>query len=408
MISDLRVSAIVRKLPETSFTRQFIRYGYTISDAPLAYFLAAGLVLQASVVPRSLTYGPTWHPNLFALIVGSSGSRKTTAADVAIDLLSAVDSSRVMLPPESRSAMVEQIARLPEPVGLYYYPEGGDLFAKLKAPAYASLETSYIALRDCNRLAKAKATGAGTHKVDEKDAIQDILDPRMSLLVPIADEFVKSHTTTSQWQNGFIGRFFCLAATRERHRVMPGFDPVRRSDLLDRLRDMIVPVELHNGRGIDSFTDDAWNYFAEWSTRMDEIGRDAATPSLLQSNVGRVGDLAARIALLLCRDYGSAATDADWQISMAEIVPAIEIAMLHWESLIWLRSVIPANLVEQQRAIVWAVFRAAGTDPLPLGEVLKRTNPKLSKRQLREVLENLLCEGEIEIVNGDQYRRPSD
>ena len=115
-------------LPRGGFLRRYVDYT-SHSEAPLAYHTFSALCAVGCIINRRVWFNMGYYklyPTLGIIILGPSGIKKTSATNIAIDLLQQTGLVKVYSEKLTPEALIDSM-RGDEAVGLIYAPEMTDL-----------------------------------------------------------------------------------------------------------------------------------------------------------------------------------------------------------------------------------------------------------------------------------------
>jgi hypothetical protein len=391
-------AAVLASLPDSGFLRDYVLWAKDRTDGHLAYHVACALPIIAQTIPPELYFptGSRIHSNLFSLIVGdSTKSRKTTCVEFARDILSQAAPAAIGPEPGSHEAQVDNLALTPRQ--LLIYSEFGNFLAISTAERYLhSLRTLFTKAYDCTPLSRSRVKKAG------KQEITPIHNPRLSLLGAVTPQYLEEYTTPSDWNSGFLARFFTIEATRERSLVMTYPDQAMQETLAQRLAsytDVGVIAGVCQG-----FTPEAT---LVWREQINQLGKSLdkqeSTSSLIRAAITRAPTMALKIALILAWDLGYARQPEGWWMPESIIQTATTFISWHLESVMKIGSrLAPSKDMRDRRTVLDAIPVDGRVVPLSL--VINRS--RMLKRRVIEILDTLITEELISVDNsGSGYFR---
>lgn len=368
---------VVECLPRdpNSFLSNYVRWAAPQTDAPIAYHLATGLALLSITAPKNLIVrglaGPRTFANLFALIVGRSGEdRKSTCTKLGVDLLTEVAPDLVAPEPGSEPGFVDQL-HIQNPQ-LLHYDEFGSFLQRARDGYFAELKTRYNQAADCSVISRKKANGKGV-TIDE---------PRVTIVAAVADVYLGDFTDAGDWSGGFMRRWLVMHANRER---LMSVGPAPDAELTSWLQNEIRWRSVHETGRCVGWTPEVATLWDEWFNDVS----NRRLPELIIGARSVVPTIAAKTALLLAWDYGAARSLEPWELTLAEIVPAICVAELHLKSVVSLAEIVADSRdMKDRRKVLHACMV-----PRTFGQILVES--KMLKRRANEILETLLEEGTV-------------
>jgi hypothetical protein len=374
----IREVEVLAALPPSGFVRSYVEYAMQRTDANCAYHLGAALSIITQTVPLDYCVpyaSPLWG-NMFTLIVGdSSKSRKTASINIAQRILREAIPESVGEVPGSQEGLYESLRS--QQRQLIVYGEFGEFLAKAEEGYMMALKTAYTNLFDGIPIGRALANS-------RKGAVQD---PRLSLLCGVATDLLERHTEQADWTGGFLARFLTLFGEPEREFATPPTDdPVQRRSLVTWVANMANPPQPPGAcLWLDAAGQQMWS---DWYESMRPM-REGANRRVAAA-CSRSTSIAAKLALLLAWDVGTARSGNDWHVGVVELESALKIASLHLQSVIELGERVTGSRDMRDRR---AVLRAISKAPTPLGVIIREA--ELLKRRVNEILDSLMEERTI-------------
>lgn len=371
MITEAEVKAI---LPPEGFVSHFVAWCEYTCDGPLIFALGTALAVLSVCAPSDfeIDYGNKLGINLWATLIGESGTRKTTMCHKGLDILRAVDPRKIGGSHESDASLMKAI--LQHPQQLIPHTEMGALLGATQKGKYRdTLKEKYMELGDGKTVSRHTIKGGGATP-----------HPRLSLLSGVAPGLVEKYCDETDFSGGFMGRQVVFFGARERDYAIPPAHPEMEAFLVGELGWI-------NSRTIgpfDGFTDEAKAFLSAWSAMMKETYRRSRWS---EGSVSRLSAMAIRIGLLYAMDWGAAAkaNGQSWRLGVEELHYAAKLIELHARGV--------AALLENLAVGVWGKERRTVLDTIQgemrFGEIVHDCNPKLPPRKVTEVLGALVIEG---------------
>lgn len=369
-------------LPSTGWLRDYAIYAAKQTTAPLVYHLGVGLAVLATSAP--ITFGTVYatpiYANTYVMLAGRSGDdQKSTAIRLGRDILYRACPQRIGEHPASVENLVESLSK--RPAQILIYEEGGFLLAGVKHGYKEPLKPALTHLADGDPLQHNRVSKQG--KEDKLVAET----PRLSMLTGASLAFLEKHTESADWTGGFLGRWIVFYGKRERTDPYP----IPKLEGRDAL---VAAIKARAGAQVAGWcvgpNAEAMDVWHDWYHNV----MNRPMPELIAGARTRAPVIALRTALLLGWDYGPAPYQAQWQIGLDVLIPAIMMAELHLKSI--------AGLADRLAAHPDAILRRKVLDAfspgelLPIGDVLKRT--KYRMRMVTEILGALVEEGTLRRV----------
>jgi len=272
-------------LPQSGLLKQYVEYT-SRSEAPLAYHVFCFLCAVGSVLNRRIWFDMGYYrlyPTLGIIILGPSGIKKTSAANITVDILQKLGLVKVYSEKLTPEALIDAM-KGDNAVGLVYAPEMSVFLNKQQYnEGLVQLITRFM---DCPDVWESGTIGRG------KSVIRNIAIS--SIMCSTPDWFVSS-TPSDSFGGGFVARNLLVVQTASA-RCEPIPDP---GD--PKLRDFIGDslANLHALEGQIVFDPHAWRAYDDWyrGTHQDEVKNP--THELLATYHNRKPDHLKRIAICL-------------------------------------------------------------------------------------------------------------
>lgn len=307
--TEQHVLNIVSQLPPDSFVRNYVNVVSQFSDTHVAHHVLGAISVMAQLVPNHIGFpfgANPIHANIFGMLVGSSGSRKTVAVSTARKLLKQTHAEIVAEQPASREALYQEVSDCAKK--FIAYTEFGDFLAASRGNSYLTpLRTAYNDAADCSPLHRVRVRRRNRDgNVEDGDGL-GCESPRVSVLGAVAGPFLDAHTEASDWGGGFFARFLTSCYERERFIALPedgegkiayGVIPFLKSHYENWC--MIPPFgeRLYFGR-CGGFAPDARADYVRWARALD---RPANSTIAVSAATNRLATMAIKLALVLAWD----------------------------------------------------------------------------------------------------------
>lgn len=278
-------SELERILPQSGLLRQYIDYT-SRSEAPLAYHVFSFLCAVGSVLNRRIWFDMGYYrlyPTLGIIILGPSGIKKTSAANIAVDILQKLGLVKIYSEKLTPEALIDAM-KGENAVGLIYAPEMAVFLNKQQYnEGLVQLITRFM---DCPDMWESGTIGRG------KSVIRNIAIS--SIMCSTPDWFVSS-TPSDSFGGGFVARNL-LVVQQTSARCEPIPDP-GNVGLRDAIGDRLAA--LHTLEGEIKFDARAYARYSDWyrGQHQDEIRHPAH--ELLATYHNRKPDHLKRIAICL-------------------------------------------------------------------------------------------------------------
>lgn len=371
-----------------SFVYQYCSWAQGVSDAPLAYHLAAAYAMLAATAPTNLQEttlaGGPYYANFYAMCVGRSGQdRKSSAVRKAKAFLSVAAPARLIVDPGSSEALIEGLCEKPEHddedkshgIRLWVMEEMGSFFAATQGTSYLQkMKTALTEVFDCTAIQRSFAKG-------KRIACEE---PRLSIIGAVTPAYLARHTEFADWEGGFCSRFFTIYA----HRSREIYEQTAQAG-----HDRWLTLWLGKATGIKyaglcmGLDPEALQLWRTWNKGLGERN-EGSTGYTMAGQIARTPLMAVKMALLLGWDYGGARAGEPWQITVPLLQIAIAGAELHYKSVQTVSRLVsaPSKDVRDRQAVLGALRRDGW---MSVGEILRLAPEVGLKKRVELVLEAL-------------------
>lgn len=326
---------------QTSFIDRYIAWASSLGDAATQYHQAGAFVILSAVLAGSVHLPTSFgkiKPNVwFMLLADTTLTRKSTAMDIAIDLLMDVDSSPLLATDGSVEGLLGGLAARPGQPSIFLRDEfSGFLEQLVKRDYYAGMAETLTKLYD----------GKIQKRVLKKETIE-IRDPTLILFTGGILNKVTSLLTHEMVSSGFVPRFIYVTAESNTDRIKPMGPPTtvdtsQRDTLLLELKEMwkhfhrdtyMVMTPMANGQSaMTAKTDEAWcaelspeawNRYNQLERDMMNAGLKHSLPDLMTPTYDRLCKSGLRVAVLLAASEQRPKPGAPVYVNSTTILRAI-------------------------------------------------------------------------------------
>jgi Protein of unknown function (DUF3987) len=367
--SDLR-----HLVPTGGFLDRYL--GYTEhSEAPLAYHLFCALVGIGVTVNRRVWFNMGYYklfPNLGVILLGPSGIKKTSAANIIIDMLAFLELSKIYSEKLTPEQLVEAMKEHAQ--GIIYAPEMAVFLGRQRyMEGIVPLITRFM---DCPDVWSSETIGRG------KTTLHNIAIS--SLMCSTADWFI-NNTDESVVGGGFIARNILVVqedSPRTEPIPRPG-DPKARERLIYEIG------QIHEITGEIAFDASGHQAYNDWYG-MHKRATKNAEHEIMATYYQRKPDHAKRVAICMhLAEHGTLS------LCLSCFTRAVEI-------LDWIEKFIP-NLLRQMfktasghnaDVVLTAIRNAGGV--VDHSDLLRRVQHRLNGAELKPILTSLKDSGVID------------
>lgn len=221
-----------------TFVDRYIQWASSLGDAATQYHQAGAFVILSALLAGRVhlpTSFGTIKPNVwFMLLADTTLTRKSTAMDIAMDLLGEIDGEPLLATDGSIEGLLGGLAVRPGQPSIFLRDEFSGLLEQMvKKDYYAGMAETLTKLYD----------GKVQKRVLRKETIE-IKDPTLILFAGGIRNRVCSLLTTEHVSSGFIPRFVFITAESNTDRVQPmgpptAVDRTQRNQLLAEMQDLV-------------------------------------------------------------------------------------------------------------------------------------------------------------------------
>lgn len=322
---------------QEGFVERYIEWASSLGDAATQYHQAGAFTILSALLSGRVTlptsYGPVV-PNLWFMILGDTTlTRKSTAMDIATDLLIEVDPDAILATDGSVEGVLQQLEARPKRASIFLRDEfSGLLEMMVKREYYAGMAEVLTKLYD----------GKMQKRVLRKETVT-VRDPIFLILAGGIRNRVQGLLTHEHVSSGFIPRFIFVTAESDTSKLLPLGPPTAKDLgnkhlLLDEMTKLVetygVSRTVHirqRGESIKEavgteaiLTPEAWSRYNKLEETLVESGMDSEKPELMTPLFDRLAKNTLKAALLIA---ASRQVDADKVIvEVVDILHAIRYA----------------------------------------------------------------------------------
>lgn len=367
-----------------SLLLDYVELAGASTDAPLAFHIFAMLPVMATLLPANVQamagFGSVC-PNLWTLIVGDSGARKSVSLNMAADMLTAIGRPDLVgVEPNSVEGMITSLQRAPTQL-LTYSEFGAFLSATFEGKGQRRLGPLRERMTDAY---DGKPIRLG-YSNDENNKQVDT--HRMSLSGACSEGYLNRYTLIEDWTGGFMGRFLMVRArVWDEKPLVTRRDP-RWMHVENRMR--LMSAEDCSQPSTTLLTrkaEDTLNAFTP-SERLRVAAMNVGRKAYLSSTLNRLDIAAIRLAMVLTWDSGAMRSNPKrWRISMAEMDLALSIMRMHVNSFAGIVDILAGNKVEQTMGAIRLLLELG---PCALSTLIREVEPRQTAQQIKQILKTM-------------------
>jgi hypothetical protein len=319
-----------------TFVERYIQWASSLGDAAPQYHQAGAFVILSSVLSggvRLPTSFGTIKPNIwFMILADTTLTRKTTAMDIAMDLVTEVDDGCVLATDGSVEGLLGTLALRPGRPSVFLRDEfSGLLESIVKKDHYAGMAEMFTKLYD----------GKMQKRVLRKETIS-VADPVLVMFTGGIRSKVCGILTHEHIGSGFIPRFVFVTAESDLSKVQPLGPPTERDSSgrdeilqgIRRLADVYAAeAQYVNTDGVvklippayvkASLSPAAWQRYNQLESEMMQEGLRSQAPEIMTPTFDRLCKSILKAAVLISASRQDPTEDRTIQVSLEDILHAI-------------------------------------------------------------------------------------
>jgi hypothetical protein len=297
---------------QEGFVERYIEWASSLGDAATQYHQAGAFTILSALLSGRVTlptsYGPVV-PNLWFMILGDTTlTRKTTAMDIATDLLMEVDPDAILATDGSVEGLMQQLSTRPKRPSIFLRDEFSGLLEMItKKDYYAGMAEVLTKLYD----------GKMQKRVLRKEEIV-VRHPILLIFAGGIRNRVQGLLTHEHVSSGFIPRFIFVTAESDTSRLQPLGPPTakvlgNKHLLLEEMNNLVEHYgqtravhikEIGQTAQIEARTDaqltpEAWLRYNALEASLVQSGLDSEKPELMTPLFDRLSKNTLKAAILL-------------------------------------------------------------------------------------------------------------
>lgn len=320
----------------STFADDYIKWASSLGDAAPQYHQAGAFVILSALLAGAVRLPTSFgviKPNLwFMILADTTLTRKSTAMDIAMDLLEEVDSSTILATDGSIEGLMSSLSTRPSQPSIFLRDEfSGLLDALNKKDYYAGMAETLTKLYD----------GKLQKRILKKETIE-VKDPVLMLFAGGIRNKVCSLLTHEHVSSGFIPRFVFITAESDVTRVQPLGPPTARDTTgrdtimaaMQRMRQHYFTepkLERRDGRIVYSapaswnaqLTPAAWARYNLLEQDMMKSGLKAAQPEIMTPTYDRLCKSGLKVAVLAAASKNLVEPGVEVTVELVDMLYAI-------------------------------------------------------------------------------------
>lgn len=332
---------LVASAPET-FVERYQKWAVDLGDAAPQYHQAGAFIALSSLLAGAVRLPTSFGkiiPNLwFMILADTTLTRKSTAMDLAMDLVMEVDDDVLLATDGSLEGMMTSLAARQARPSVFLRDEfSGLLEAMTKKDYMAGFAETLTKLYD----------GKPMKRLLRKEVVE-VRSPVLILFAGGIKEKICSLLTFEQVSSGFMPRFLFVTAESDPTRLKPLGPPTEQSDngrqaVIDELTELckhyhqtmemelpkVVGTTITTQKVFDAkLTPEAWARYNKFEADMIEDGLKAERPEIMTPVNDRLSKSMLKAAVLLA---ASREREEDVTVQLIDVLRAIHYAK-QWKS----------------------------------------------------------------------------
>lgn len=277
----------------------YISWGEAVSDAAPAYHISGALTILSTLLSGALripTSFGTIKPNLWFMICADTTlTRKSTAMDMAMDMLTAIRQDAILATDGSLEGLMAGMSARPNQPSVFFRDEFSGLIDLMnKRDYYAGMMEAFTKLYD----------GRYQKRILRRETIE-LIDPILIILAGGIKDRILSLLNSEFISSGFIPRFIFTMAESDITRLRPLGPPTEstaetREELFQRFRKMyewysqktIIEIAGNNLETDKEWkvtlTDEAWQFYAKMESTLMDMSLKTTQPDLVTPMYARL------------------------------------------------------------------------------------------------------------------------
>ena len=313
--------AFVLRTP--TFVEEFVEWAKTLGDAAWQYHQAGAFVILSTLLAGHVglptTFG-TLIPNLwFMILADTTLTRKTTAMDLAMDMVLDIDDDAVLATDGSIEGLFTSLSMRPGRASVFLRDEfSGLLESMTKKDYYAGMQETLTKMYD----------GKFQKRVLRRETIE-VREPILILFAGGIRTRIHELLRYEHVSSGFIPRFLFISAESDITRFKP-LGPPTTSSIGQRVKMVEFLAELRKHFDQEEeikigdkyikkqkkwhadLTPDAWVRYNRYEADMVALGLDSQSPELMTPTMDRLAKSGLKMSVLL------AATRMEEEVKVTE------------------------------------------------------------------------------------------
>lgn len=285
------------------FLERYQTWASGLGDAAPQYHQAGAFVVLSSILAGRVRLPTSFGmlvPNVwFMILADTTLTRKSTAMDIAMDLLEEVDDDALLATDGSLEGLMQALQGRPGRPSVFLRDEFSGLLEMMtKRDYYAGMAEMLTKLYD----------GKLQRRILRRETVE-VREPVLIIFAGGIRNRVQSLLTQEHVSSGFIPRFVFITAESDASRIRPLGPPSARDlgnrhVLLSELNSMVAHYYVELGKGEIKkwdahLTADAWGRYNKFENHMLQSGLDSERPDMMTPMFDRLAKSTLKAAVLI-------------------------------------------------------------------------------------------------------------
>lgn len=395
-------------IPKEGIFSKYLEIACNLTDAPEIFHIGSCLAMVSAAVSKYCRVAipvriqntdqileSRSRCNLWVLLSGPSGGRKTAAMNIATEISQKVTGpcSSIAGSPE---ATFDEVAS--DPNTFFYHSEGAELFSQLQASYWLQGQGLLCSLYDGAEEYSRKLVGRRTEKKfksrrkessDEpakSSSIKVVIkNPTITMLIGIPPDKL-NETRRSDWTGGLIGRMLILYGERTRYQPLLLRDDHGSQVIIQELEDIRRAIDALGTISLTMDSSCVTEYY-KWSRKIDiEMN---VCPDKTKALYARLSNHVLRVAALY------AVTQFHDRITMDSMVPALRLGDESKKSIKRLGDILADDIIMRNSVKILDMLHKSDKKTMSIGAISDTLS--LSWSTIYPALQSLETSGKIRI-----------
>ena len=392
---------------EDSFISEYKSWASESTDAPEQYHELSCFIALSAIISKGLSlqikFTDNFRPNLWGLLLGETTlSRKTTAMDMAMDIIIDLEPELILASDGSAEGLLSGLSERPSQVSIFYKDEVSGFFDSINRKDYlAGFPETLTKLYDVpkvlpRRLRKETITVVEPYFIFFGGGIRD------KVYSLINDDYIFS---------GFIPRFLVVSSENDISRVRRTGPPTtvstdKKNKLVNKFADLkeqySVKVPIKIGTQVDYIDrqvrawmkDDAWQFFGDVEEQLQKSAMESQWKDLALPTFSRMAFSMLKMGMLISASRKPIDSSNRIEIELSELKQAAFYIQKWGKYTIELIKSSGKSKFEQQHDAAFAYIRSSPTG-VTQSEFMRRFH--MTSKQMKDIRETLYDRGLIDI-----------